>query len=235
MIELYDLGRTTHRAVPGMYEFIVKNADQFVADAVRAEQLRSSAANRELPGYSIPQEYFSEMCRIWVAAHRAGTFPIDAKAIMFPDTPRRFYNVMDDGRRVGILTSGSKEFTELLYDVECEVQSWDHEQVFRGKVSTLVDEYLLGEEIGDKDLPETFGRLWEAKQGQIAAVFDDKVSVCEAAFSGFKQAGGSARIYLVDRKESYNNLPGELGERVKALEAQGVRRIHDFDELGWRE
>lgn len=233
-IELYDMGRCTHKAVPGMYEFIVRNADQYVADTNRAAELRRSAANRELPGFSIPQDQFTEMCGIWVAAYKSGAFPIDVKAIMFPDTPRRFWNVYDDGRRIGILTSGSKDFTQLLYDVNCRVESWDHEFVFRGNVSKLVDEYLLGEEIGDKDHAETFGKLWEAKEGQIAAVFDDKVSVCEAAISGFQQAGGSSKIYLVDRKGSYDNLQGELKERIRSLEAQGVRRIRNFDELGWR-
>lgn len=234
MIELYDMGRCTHKAVPGMYEFIVQNAGRYVRDSARAEQLKTSATRRELPGFSIPQDQFTEMCGIWVAAYHSGDFPIDVKGVMFPDTPRRFWNVYDDGHSIGILTSGSKEFAQVLYNVACRVQSWDHEFVFEGKVSELVNEYLLGEEIGDKDHAETFGRLWEAKQGQIAAVFDDKVSVCEAAVEGFRQAGGSSRIYLVDRKGIYNNLQEELGERVKALETQGVRRIRSFDELGWR-
>lgn len=229
MIELYDMGRCTHKPVKGMYEFIVQNANKFVADTARAEQLKNSAANRELPGYSIPQDQFTEMCGIWVAAYKSGAFPIDAKATMFSDTPRRFWNVYDRGRSVGILTSGSKEFARMLYDVDCRVESWDHEFRFEGKVSDLVDEYLLGEEIGDKDHPETFSRLWEAKQGQIAAVFDDKISVCEAAVSGFRQAGGSARIYLVDRKGKYDQ--GELSDRVKALQAQGVQSLRSFDEV----
>ena len=221
-IELYDMGRCTHKAVPGMYQFIMEHADAFVADLARAAELKASAANRELPGYSISQDQFTEMCGIWVAAYRSGAFPIDIQAITFPDTPTRFRAVRDAGRNVGILTSGSRDFTEILYSLPLEEG---------GRLSHFVDEYLLGEEIGDKDHAETFGRLWEAKQGQIAAVFDDKVSVCEAAVSGFRQAGGSSRIYLVDRKGSYENIQGELADRVRVLEGQGVQRIKSFDQV----
>ncbi len=221
-IELYDMGRCTHKAVPGMYEFIVRNADRLVSDQERAEQLKTSAANRELPGYSIPQDQFTEMCGIWVAAYHSGDFSIDVKAITFPDTSTRFQAVHEAGRAVGVLTSGSRAFAEVLYGLELPTG---------GKLSTLVNEYFLGEEIGDKDHPETFGRLSDMKEGKIAAVFDDKVSVCEAAVEGFKLAGCSSRIYLVDRKNSYDNLQGELGERVRALEDQGIRRIKSFLEV----
>ena len=59
LIELYDMGRCTHKAVPGMYQFIIDRANAFVADPTRAEELKQSAANRELPGYSIPQDQFT--------------------------------------------------------------------------------------------------------------------------------------------------------------------------------
>lgn len=242
-IELYDMGRCTHKAVPGMYKFIIGHADTFVADTARAAELKTSAANRELPGYSIPQDQFTEMCGIWVAAHKSGAFPIDAGAIIYQDTGSRFLQVRYEGRAVGLLTSGSEEFAKILCSDLVMVGPDDDAPTLK-PLSALIDEYLLGEEIGDKDHPETFGRLWEAKKGRIAAVFDDKVSVCEAAVSGFRQAGGSSRIYLVDRKwkGSYEDLQngvdlsrgvhrkGELADRVNALRAQGVRLISNFEQ-----
>ena len=43
MMELYDLGRTTHRAVKGMYEFIIDNIDKYVSDNGLAEKLKEEA------------------------------------------------------------------------------------------------------------------------------------------------------------------------------------------------
>lgn len=245
-IELYDMGRCTHKAVPGMYQFIIDNADAFVADAAQAAELKTSAANRELPGYSIPQDQFTEMCGIWVAAYKSGAFPIDARAITYGDTGRRFLDVRYEGKAVGLLTSGSREFAKTLCS-DIVMIGPDDDAPISQPLSALIDEYLLGEEIGDKDNPETFGRLWEAKKGRIAAVFDDKVSVCEAAVSGFRQAGGTSRIYLVDRtwKGSYEDLQngvdlkrgvnrkGELADRVRALRAQGVCLISNFEQVGY--
>lgn len=221
MIELYDLGRCTHRPVKGMYEFIIDNAARYVADGGLARELEEHAANREKPGYSIPQERFSEMCRIWVQAHRSGAFPFRGEELVFPDTAPRFAKVKQAGRNIGILTSGSGEFTRMLFDVR--ILGVDY------TLAALVDEYLLGEEIGDKDHPETFTRLWESRKGDIAAIFDDKLSVCEAAVTGLSQAGGSSRIYLVDRKDKYST--GELAERVRQLQDQGVQRITNFGEV----
>ena len=61
------------------------------------------------------------------------------------------------------------------------------------------------------------------------AVFDDKLSVCEAAMEGLRQAGGSAQLYLVDRKGKYDQ--GELADKVNALRAQGIKLIRSFDEV----
>ena len=219
MIELYDMGRCTHKAVPRMYEFIVEHAGRFVQNAGLARELQQHAASREKPGYSIPQEHFSQMCGIWVAAYRSGDFPIDVSALAFPDTATRFQKVKQAGRHIGILTSGSKAFTEILYSLPIEDDR---------TLADFIDEYLLGEEIGDKDHPETFARLWEARKGDIHSVYDDKVSVCEATVEGLKQASGSARVYLVDRKGKYNQ--GELSDKVKTLQAQGVQLIRSFYE-----
>ncbi len=261
-IELYDMGRTTHKAVPGMYEFIVNHADRFVSDSRLAEELRQQAANREQPGYSIPQGHFSEMCRIWADAFNRGEFPINVPKLVFPDTPKRFMAVKRAGRKIGVFTSGSAEFTKILFN--CSFRSEDsvtrkyadtqlgreifHYDEDRGwtvdkkhphfsqidseanfHLGYNIDEFLLGEEIGDKDHPETFARLWETRKGDIHSVYDDKISVCEAAIDGLKQAGGSARIYLVDRKGKYNK--GELADKVCALQSQGVRLIKSFDEV----
>ena len=122
-IELYDMGRTSHKAVPGMYEFIVNHADRFVSDFRLAEELRQQAADREQPGYSISQEHFSEMCRIWADAYNKGEFPINVPQLVFPDTPERFMAVKRAGRKIGILTSGSAEFTKILFN--CSFRSED--------------------------------------------------------------------------------------------------------------
>ncbi len=220
MIELYDLGRCTHKPVKSMYEFIVDHANEFVENPDLAKELQHQATNREKPGYSVPQEHFSEMCRIWVAAYHSGAFPIDVPELTFPDTVRRFRKVKQAGRQIGILTSGSREFTEILYSLPVGEDR---------KLADFIDQYLLGEEIGDKDYPETFARLWDARKGDIHSIYDDKISVCEAAMEGLRQAGGTARLYLVDRKGKYDR--GELSDRVKVLQTQGVQLIRSFDEV----
>ncbi|MBI2548316.1 hypothetical protein HYW21_03115 [Candidatus Woesearchaeota archaeon] len=214
MIELYDMGRTTHRAVKGMYEFIVNNIDRYVSDQQLAEKLKEEARNREVQGHSIPQECFSAMCTVWTQAYRTGDFLIDLEATIFPDTVPRFQKVKENRRRIGILTSASKDFTDILYGLPIGANQ---------KLSDLVDEYFLGEEIGDKDFPETFVRLWERTEGGIYAIFDDKPSVCRAASDGIRQANGSASIYLVDRKNQYS------GEVLEGLVDKGVVKISCFD------
>jgi len=209
-IELYDIGRTTHRAVPGMYEFIVEHARDYVSDGGLAQRLVDEARMREQPGYSIAQQYFYEMCRIWVEAQRTGAFPIHPEQIMFGDVVPRFRKVHDAGRRVGVLTSASHAFTQLLFHVPVDEKT----------LADFVDEYCLGEEIGDKDHPDTFSRLWERTEGGIYAVFDDKLSVCRAAVAGITQAGGTAQVYLVDRKNKHPSVDN------------GILRITSFAEVG---
>jgi len=235
LIELYDVGRCTHKPVKGMYEFIVDRADKFVSDPVLAKELQNHAVNREKQGYSIPQEAFSEMCRIWVTAYRSGDFPIDVADLTFPDTVTRFqYLKKWNQRQIGILTSGSKEFTEILYGLKVESDK---------KLSDFVDEYFLGEEIGDKDRPETFARLWDKTEGRISAIYDDKISVCEAAVQGLGRELGRrwtqstslkdcVWIWLVDRKNEYATADGELRERVqKLLQDPRVHRVNNFDQV----
>lgn len=216
MFELYDMGRTTHKAVPGMYDFITKNVEKYVGDYRLAAELKNQAKLRELKGHSIPQEYFSAMCEIWTKAYRDGDFNIDIDSIIFPDTITRFQKVKANGTNVGILTSASKEFTDILYSLP----------VGEGKLSDYIDEYFLGEEIGDKDFPETFANLWENMEGNISAIFDDKPSVCKAAAGGLKMAGGSSDIYLVDRKHKY------APDIIEELESMGVKNITDFNDIG---
>ena len=216
MIELYDIGRTTHRAVRGMYAFIINNIDKYVNDKELAEKLKEEARNREVQGHSIPQEYFSAMCDVWTQAYRTGDFPIDLEATIFPDTLPRFQRVKSNGRRIGILTSASRDFTNVLYGLPIGANQ---------KLSDLVDSYFLGEEIGDKDFPETFAKLWERTEGGIYAVFDDKPSVCSAASAGIRLAHGSAKIYLVDRKNQYS------GEILEELVDNGIIKVSSFDEV----
>lgn len=221
MIELYDLGRCTHGPVAGMYEFIVENASKYVADPAFADVLKQHAANRELPGYSVPQGAFSEMCRIWVDAYQQGTFDLKPAGIVFPDTAPRFRRVKQQGRRIGILTSGSEAFTKLLFHVPTD----------GGMLDELVDEYLLGEQIGDKDLPETHAGLWEKTNKGIYALFDDKVSVHEAALEGLGADAQRVKLYLVDRKGRYQESMGALAERVRELQGRGVQLISSFDQV----
>ena len=216
MIELYDVGRTTHRAVKGMYEFILDNVDKYVSNQDLAEKLKEEAKAREIKGHSIPQEYFSLMCQIWTEAYRSGDFEIDLEAAIFPDTIERFRKVKNNGRNIGILTSASRGFTDVLYDLRISPNQ---------KLSDLVDDYFLGEEIGDKDFPETFAKLWEKTEGGIYAIFDDKPSVCKAAYEGINQAGGRTRLYLVDRKGQYS------GEVLEEMAEKGVIKIGNFDEV----
>ena len=216
MMELYDLGRTTHKAVKGMYEFIIGNIDKYVSDKSLAEKLKEEAKNREVKGHSIPQEYFSAMCGVWTMAYRTGDFPIDLETTIFPDTIPRFKRVKANGRRIGILTSASRDFTDILYGLPTGENQ---------RLSDLVDEYFLGQDIGDKDFPETFAGLWERTKGGIYAVFDDKLSVCRAAREGLNQAGGKSKIYLVDRKWQYTE------EVLEELAEKGIIRVRNFGEV----
>lgn len=209
LIELYDLGGTTHSAVPGMYEFIAEHAWRYVQDSGLVQRLAEEARLRETPGHSIPQHYFSEMCKIWVQAHQEGVFGIHPEQIVYPDVVPRFMKVHEAGRRVGVLTSSSRAFTKLLF----------HVPIGERNLADFVDEYYLGNEIGDKDSPETFSGLWERTEGGIYAVFDDKLSVCRAAVQGIQQAGGTARIYLVDRKNK------------QSCPEEGIIRITSFAEV----
>lgn len=214
-IELYDLGQTTHRLIPGLYEFIIERAGEYVTPDL-ARQLAEHARNRIEQNASTPQEPFSAMCRIWVEACRRGAFHLNPSDLVFPDTIPRFQAVKRNGREVGVLTSGSSDFTTLLYDVAIPEN---------GCLAGLVDRYFLGEEVGDKDYPETFERLWQLTDGGIYAVFDDKLTVCVAAAQGLKAVDGSARIYLVDRNGIYN---------CKALEdmaKHGIQKIASFAEV----
>ncbi len=230
-IELYDMGRTTHKAVPGMYEFIVQNAERYILDSVLAERLKIEAAQRELPGHSISQEFFSEMCKIWVEAYHKGDFPIDQELLVFSDTKWRFLEVKKKGRKIGVLTSGSRDLAQILFDYKfgidlgtcdaCPPKEEDYEWHHLG---SMVDEYFLGEEIGDKDHPETFARLWERTEGGIYTIFDDKMSVCRAADEGLKMAGGTTRIYLVDRKNKQTSP-----EVLEEITTRGIRKIFDFN------
>lgn len=216
MIELYDIGRTTHRAVKGMYEFIIDNVDRYISDKLLAEKLKEDARKREVNGRSIPQEHFSAMSDVWTRAYRMGEFPIDLKATIFPDTIPRFQKVKANGRRIGILTSASRDFTNILYGLPINESQ---------RLSDFIDDYFLGEEIGDKDFPETFEGLWKRTEGGIYAVFDDKPSVCTAASNGIRQANGSAKIYLVDRENQYS------GEVLKELTDKGITKVSNFDEV----
>ncbi len=216
MMELYDLGRTTHRAVKGMYELIIDNIDKYVSDKGSAKKLKEEAKNREVKGHSIPQEYFSAMCDVWTKAYRTGDFPIDLEATIFPDTIPRFKSVKANGRRIGILTSASRDFTDILYGLPIGENQ---------RLSDLVDEYFLGQDIGDNDFPETFAGLWERTEGGIWAIFDDKISVCRAAHEGLDLAGGNSSIYLVDRKGQYRE------EVLEELAEKGIIRIRNFGEV----
>jgi len=214
--ELYDLGRTTHKPIKGLYEFIINNAQRF--DPEHAEKLVEHAVNRKTPGYSMPQEYFTRMCEIWVKAHYDGEFPIDIEENIYPDTIPRFQQIKAAGRKIGILTSGTRDFTEIFYSMP--VPGTDQ------KLSDLVDDYFLGEEIGDKAEPETYERIWEKTQGGIWAIVDDKPKVCRAALEGLDAIGGNAdHIFWMDRNNKYDE------KTIQEMASLGIIRISSFDEI----
>lgn len=201
MLEIYDLGRTTHQPFIGLFEFIRDNAQQYVEEAAELEEW----AVRRMDGASIPQEYFTQMCDIWLQAHDTGKYRINPQ--IYPDTAERFQRVRQRGDGIAVLSSSTPEFMKLCYDMPAG----------DGRLSDLVNHYLSGRDVGDKDHPDTYTKLWEATEGHISAIFDDKLSVCRAAKQGFPD--GQVRIYLVDRR---NLIRG--GE-------DGIYQITNFHEV----
>lgn len=214
-IELYDMGRCTHKRIPGMYEFVIDNSEMYISDKAFAGEVSWHAKNRLEKKASIPQTYFSALCGVIVAGYNSGEFQIDFDKVLSPETVPRFVYVKNQGRYVGVMTSGTKELVEIFYD----------KPIGDGRVlNQLVDYYFLGEEIGDKDFPETFAKLWEMTEGGIYAIFDDKPTVCRAAIEGLKIAGGSSKIYMVDRKDEIK------AESIEELISRGVKKIRSFSE-----
>lgn len=204
--EIYDIGRTTHRPIPGIYEFIVENSRRYV-DEIVANELIKQARQREKKGHSIPQELYSMMCDIWVVAYGNGDFVIDLEQVVYPDTFTRFQKVHNQGNRIGVLTSASLDFTKILFNHKYG----DYPLI------DLVDRFYFGSDIGDKNDPKTYEVLWEMSNGDISALFDDKLSVCKAANEALRHKIG---IFLVDRKSTHG-----------LIDIPGIEVIRSFDEV----
>jgi len=238
MRDCFDVGKTTHNRVTyetggnlkKMYDFVMENAHRYVdrqigegaedpygiGDSAKIAAKVVTGAQSRLDDANPDKPFYVWASRILVAAYNDGEFPIEPEKVIFPDTVPMFKKVKEAGRLVCVMTSFSQPFTEILFGMPLTGN-----QI----LTDLVDEYYTADNMGDKNLPETFADLWTVTEGGIHAIFDDKPLVCRSAWEGLRSEGGSANIYLVDRRR---NCPGdELGK----LEKMGIRRITTFDEV----
>ncbi len=204
-IELYDVGRVVTGPFGAGYKFIAEQGDKYVQNKDALRRIQAFHKDRSL---GIDQEAFNHLNNAWVQAIQEGTLEVNPNELVYPDVGPRFNLVKSRGDYVFLLTSGSVPLTKLLLGDECSY-----------------DRVLIGEEIGDKNDPNTFGQVWDNLEGNITAFFDDKPKVIDAAVTGFGLAGGKPRIYLVDR---LSKVPEE---QVAEFESQGVIKISSFNEI----
>ena len=205
MIELYDVGRVITGPFKEGYRFIAEQGDRFIGDKGALEEIRAFHRDRS---NKISQAAFNCLNQAWVEAIKTGELPVNPSELVYRDVKPRFDKVRGEGAQVFLITSGSQELVDCLLGNECEY-----------------DGALFGEEVGDKNEADTFARIHDRLEGQVSAFYDDKPRVLDAAYDGFKLAGGSPRIYLVDR------ISRVTGDKVKELEDKGIRKILSFDEI----
>ncbi len=205
MIELYDVGRVITGPFKEGYSFIAEQGEKYIEDSAALERIRAFHRDRSL---GISQEDFNLLNHAWVESIRNGELPVNSHELVYSDVKPRFEKVKSGGNNVVLLTSGSRDLTDLLIGDECRY-----------------DDVLVGEEIGDKNDADTYAKVWDILEGNVNTFFDDKYSVMKAAYDGFKTVGGNPKLYLVDRK-------GIVAvDRVKELEDKGVTKISSFAEL----
>ena len=205
MIELYDVGRVITGPFEDGYRFIAEQGEKYIDDKVALERIRAFHKDRKL---GISQEDFNWLNQAWVQAIKKGELPVNPAELVYRDVKPRFEKVRARGDLVWLLTSGSVELTDLLIRDEAEY-----------------DEVLVGEDIGDKNHPETYAKVWDIAEGNVNAFFDDKPSALQAAYEGFRMAGGNPSLYFVDRD---GIVPQE---KIKKLESRGIIRIISFDRI----
>ncbi len=204
-IELYDVGRVITGPFKAGYNFIATLGDKYIQDKDALGRIQAFHKDRSL---GIDQDAFNHLNNAWVQAIQEGTLEVNPNELVYSDVGPRFNLVKARGDYVFLLTSGSVPLTKLLLGDECSY-----------------DSVLVGEEIGDKNDPNTFGQVWDNLEGNISAFYDDKPKVVSAALQGFRMAGGNPSLYLVDR---LSKVPEE---QVAEFESQGVIRISSFDEI----
>lgn len=205
MIELYDVGRVITGPFEEGYKFIAEQGDKYIDDKVALERIRAFHRDRSL---GISQEDFNRLNFAWVQAIREGELPVNPAELVYRDVKPRFEKVRARGDLVWLLTSGSVELTDLLIGNQAKY-----------------DRVLVGEEIGDKNDPETYEKVWHITGGDVKAFYDDKPSALNAAHEGFRKAKGNPILYFVDR----DGIVPE--EKVKKLESKGIIRIINFDQI----
>ncbi len=213
--ELHDIGRTICAPGAGLYEAIVQYAHKFFPSQ-RADELVASAKLRETRG-TTPQNDFNDFCKIWCRTIEGGDFVLTPKkghedlvvpgTMVYKDAVEYLVQMKKHGMRLGILTSDSEEFDRHLLHVTLP-EPVIVEGIAVHDLADLVDKSFRGEEYGSKDKPESIDRVYEAATGNstngiVNIIFDDKISVCEAAM---KSEYGIARVVLMDRAGDYKSI-----------------------------
>lgn len=199
MIEMYDVGRVLIKPFDDGYRFIAEQGKNYISDSNVLERIIQFHRDRSR---KLDQEAFDSLNKAWVQAIREGRLLVNPHEIVYADVNPRFDSVKRRGDRILLHTSGSKDLIELLLKDECQY-----------------DELMVGSEIGDKNNPETFAGIWDYTEGGLIAFFDDKPSVLNAAYNGFRLARGKPRLYLVDRLGIVDN------DKVKELKSKGIGKI----------
>ncbi len=204
-IELYDVGRTLIKPLKQGYGFIAEHGDRYINDRESLERIRAFHNDRSI---KLTQKDFDILSYAWAEAIKDGGMVVNPSELVYADVKPRFDKVRARGHNVVLHTSGSKELTHLLVGDEFGF-----------------DDILLAEDTGDKNSPETFAALWEYTEGGILAFYDDKASVIDAAYEGFRSVSANLGIYLVDRTDTVNQ------EKVKELASKGIPKIKSFNEI----
>lgn len=205
MIELYDVGRVITGPFNEGYRFIAEQGDRYIQNKDALEEIRAFHRDRSR---EISQFAFNFLNKAWTEAIRSKELIVKPSELVYRDVKPRFDKVRAAGNKVFLHTSGSKELVDYLLEGEC-----------------TYDRALFGEDTGDKNDPETFAKIQDLLEGQVSVFYDDKPRVLNAAYEGFRLAGGKVRLYLVDRRDK---VPLE---KVAELGDKGILKINSFGEL----